>query len=122
MYRNLLAFLFLSLSFARGISASKSKPEKDDHIDDSLIAFQVFDTDGSGTISPLELRNALRAFGYPQTLMETKALLDYGDINGNNVFEKNEYDRMLKQFGITNSHVLATQQADATNNVSRPKP
>jgi len=103
MYRGLLAFLFVSLALVRATPASNSEPEKDDQIDDSLIAFQVFDTDSSGTISPLELRNALRAFGYPQTLVETKALLDYGDINGNNVFEKNEYDRMLKQFGITNN-------------------
>ena len=42
----------------------------------SEVAFLVFDLNEDNVITPLELRTSLRAFGYPQSLKETKALLD----------------------------------------------
>eukprot|EP00943_MAST-04B_sp_MAST-4B-sp1_P006621 g6621.t1 len=66
----------------------------------SEIAFAVFDANDDKKISPLELRTALRAFGYPQSLAETKALLDNFDTNMNYNFERSEFFEMMKTMGL----------------------
>ena len=53
----------------------------------------------------MELRDALRAFGYPQSLKETKALLDNFDTNENYVFERDEFFYMLKTMGFVSPQV-----------------
>lgn len=66
----------------------------------SEIAFAVFDANDDNQISPLELRTALRAFGYPQSLTETKALLDNFDTNMNYNFERSEFFEMMRTMGL----------------------
>ena len=56
----------------------------------------------------MELRDALRAFGYPQSLKETKALLDNFDTNENYVFERDEFFYMLKTMGLKENEDLKT--------------
>jgi|TARA_B110000003_G_C16575346_1_gene505925 Ca2+-binding EF-hand superfamily protein len=68
--------------------------------DEAKNVFQIIDANGDGKISPLELRSFLRAMGSPQTLWETRVLLDYGDTNGNGQFDEDEYRKLLKGFGV----------------------
>ena len=74
----------------------------------SEVAFLVFDLNEDNVITPLELRTSLRAFGYPQSLKETKALLDNFDINLNYKFERSEFFEMLKTVGLEKNEDLKT--------------
>ena len=74
----------------------------------SEVAFLIFDANDDGKISPLELRSALRAFGYPLLLTETKALLDNFDTNMNYVFERSEFFYMLKTMGLKENENVKT--------------
>lgn len=74
----------------------------------SEVAFLVFDLNDDNIITPLELRTSLRAFGYPQSLKETKALLDNFDINLNYKFERSEFFEMLKTVGLDKNEDLKT--------------
>ena len=74
----------------------------------SEVAFLVFDLNEDNVITPLELRTSLRAFGYPQSLKETKALLDNFDVNLNYKFERSEFFEMLKTVGLEKNEDLKT--------------
>ena len=74
----------------------------------SEVAFLVFVANDDNKITPMELRDALRAFGYPQSLKETKALLDNFDTNENYVFERDEFFYMLKTMGLKENEDLKT--------------
>ena len=74
----------------------------------SEVAFLVFDLNEDNIITPLELRTSLRAFGYPQSLKETKALLDNFDVNLNYKFERSEFFEMLKTVGLEKNEDLKT--------------
>ena len=53
--------------------------------------FQIFDTDGNGTICEQELGIVLRALGQSPTDEEVKELLGEADQNENGVIEFNEF-------------------------------
>ena len=93
----MVAKLFAVLSFW-SVSILAGRPFSG--VDDANIAFSVIDADNNGKISALELRYFLRSMGSPQTLWETRVLLDYGDSNGDGQFEEIEYRQLLKGFGI----------------------
>eukprot|EP00092_Neocalanus_flemingeri_P004647 GFUD01005010.1.p1 GENE.GFUD01005010.1~~GFUD01005010.1.p1 ORF type:complete len:152 (-),score=59.50 GFUD01005010.1:291-746(-) len=60
-------------------------------------AFDEFDTDGSGTISPEELLGVLRAMGQNPTEDELLNLVMEVDIDGNGTIEFDEFLSMMKQ-------------------------
>merc|ERR1711915_696543 len=60
-------------------------------------AFDEFDTDGSGTISPEELLGVLRAMGQNPTEDELLNLVMEVDIDGNGTIEFEEFLNMMKK-------------------------
>merc|ERR1711892_1372787 len=60
-------------------------------------AFDEFDTDGSGTISPEELLGVLRAMGQNPTEDELLNLVMEVDIDGNGTIEFEEFLSMMKK-------------------------
>merc|ERR1712243_330340 len=60
-------------------------------------AFDEFDTDGSGTISPEELLGVMRAMGQNPTEDELLNLVLEVDIDGNGTIEFEEFLNMMKQ-------------------------
>merc|ERR1712128_236300 len=60
-------------------------------------AFDEFDTDGSGTISPEELLGVMRAMGQNPTEDELLNLVLEVDIDGNGTIEFDEFLSMMKQ-------------------------
>merc|ERR1712198_229406 len=60
-------------------------------------AFDEFDTDGSGTISPEELLGVMRAMGQNPTEDELLNLVLEVDIDGNGTIEFGEFLNMMKQ-------------------------
>merc|ERR1712179_184719 len=60
-------------------------------------AFDEFDTDGSGTISPEELLGVMRAMGQNPTEDELLNLVLEVDIDGNGTIEFEEFLSMMKQ-------------------------
>ena len=68
--------------------------------EDLKTVFPIIDADGDDKISPLELRTFLRAMGFPQTLWETRVLLDYGDTNGDGKFDEAEYRKLMQGFTV----------------------
>merc|ERR1712227_845113 len=77
-------------------------------------AFELFDTDGSGSIDANELKTAMRALGFTPTKDEIAKMLKDLDVDGNGSVEFNEFldlmsgkmagsnpkDEVLKTFNI----------------------
>ncbi|TLD27264.1 hypothetical protein PspLS_04927 [Pyricularia sp. CBS 133598] len=60
-----------------------------------LAAFKVFDSDGSGSISPEELRHALRPLGY--TPAEIDEMIAHADLDGNGSIDYQEFVELMSQ-------------------------
>lgn len=64
------------------IMATPSKPLGDSK-DELVSAFQVFDKDGSGSVSPSELRSVLISLGQKHTDEEIDEMVKHADLDGN---------------------------------------
>merc|ERR1712004_547248 len=60
-------------------------------------AFDLFDTDGSGTIDQKELKVAMRALGFESKRDEIKKMIADVDQNGSGVIEYSEFLEMMTQ-------------------------
>ena len=62
--------------------ASPARPVGDSK-DELVAAFQVFDKDGSGSVSPSELRSVLISLGQKHTDEEIDEMVKHADLDGN---------------------------------------
>ena len=77
------------------IPGSKNKGLSEEQINEFKEVFKLFDTDGSGAISHIELGNVLRQLGQNPTDQELKNLVEEVDIDGSGQIEFNEFVQMM---------------------------
>merc|ERR1719453_858316 len=58
-------------------------------------AFELFDTDGSGSIDANELKTAMRALGFQPKTEEIKRMLTDLDVDGNGTVEYEEFEGLM---------------------------
>merc|ERR1711918_215653 len=58
-------------------------------------AFELFDTDGSGSIDANELKTAMRALGFQPKSEEIKRMLNDLDVDGNGTVEYDEFEGLM---------------------------
>ena len=96
------------------ISKKSAPPElTDDQKQEIREAFDLFDTDGSGTIDAKELKVAMRALGFEPSKEEIRKLISQIDVDGSGTVDFNEFLVMMttkmgewvgKGFCIESSH------------------
>lgn len=64
-------------------------------LEDLKCAFRMFDKDGNGTISPLELRHVLTSLREPCTLSDCEAMIRTFDSNGDGLINFDEFTAMM---------------------------
>merc|ERR1711934_307121 len=69
----------------------------DQRVRECKEAFDLFDTDGSGTIDQKELKVAMRALGFESKRDEIKKMIADVDQNGSGVIEYTEFLDMMTQ-------------------------
>lgn len=67
----------------RALNPNSQKPDTKKEQRELLQAFKVFDRDGSGSISPEELRQALRQLGEFFSEEEINDMISHADLDGN---------------------------------------
>jgi len=77
------------------LMASKKSDEKEDPDRELKDAFEVFDTDGNGTISKSELKQLMSNLGQNLTDEELNAMMDEADTDGNGEIDFNEFKHMM---------------------------
>ncbi|KAJ3802077.1 calmodulin-like protein [Lentinula aff. detonsa] len=71
---------------------------------DQLEAFSLFDKDGDGTITTLELGTVMRSLGQNPTDAELQDMINEVDVDGNGTIDFNEFLAMMeKKFKDTDS-------------------
>merc|ERR1712038_2065192 len=84
-----------SLSRKRG-NRNKAKTElTDEQKEEIREAFDLFDTDGSGTIDAKELKVAMRALGFEPKKEEIKKMIADIDKDGSGTIDFNEFLEMM---------------------------
>merc|ERR1712038_2181929 len=84
-----------SLSRKRG-NRNKAKTElTDEQKEEIREAFDLFDTDGSGTIDAKELKVAMRALGFEPKKEEIKKMISDIDKDGTGTIDFNEFLQMM---------------------------
>merc|ERR1712054_388749 len=83
-----------------GINMSRRSPAKpkgltDDQIQEIREAFDLFDTDGSGTIDAKELKVAMRALGLDAKKDEIRRMINDIDKDGSGTIDFNEFLNMM---------------------------
>merc|ERR1711924_393143 len=58
-------------------------------------AFELFDTDGSGSIDAMELKTAMRALGFAPKKDEIARMLSDLDVDGNGTVEYTEFEGLM---------------------------
>ncbi|KAH6674060.1 calmodulin [Plectosphaerella plurivora] len=76
------------------IMASPSRPLGDSK-DELVSAFQVFDKDGSGSVSPSELRSVLISLGQKHTDEEIDEMVKHADLDGNGSIDYQEFVQLM---------------------------
>merc|ERR1712118_580856 len=76
---------------------AKPKGLTDDQIQEIREAFDLFDTDGSGTIDAKELKVAMRALGFEPKKEEIRKMINDIDKDGNGAIDFNEFLGMMTQ-------------------------
>merc|ERR1712010_273423 len=76
-------------------SPAKPKGLTDDQIQEIREAFDLFDTDGSGTIDAKELKVAMRALGIEPKKEEIKKMISDIDKDGSGTIDFNEFLEMM---------------------------
>merc|ERR1712178_28387 len=76
---------------------AKAKPKglTDDQIQEIREAFDLFDTDGSGTIDAKELKVAMRALGLDAKKDEIRRMINDIDKDGSGTIDFNEFLNMM---------------------------
>ena len=75
----------------------KARDITDEQKQEIKEAFDLFDTDGSGTIDQKELKVAMRALGFESKRDEIKKMIADVDQNGSGVIEYSEFLEMMTQ-------------------------
>jgi centrin-1 len=84
---------------------SKKPKFSDEQIEEIREAFNLFDTDGSGSIDYKELRNAMRALGFDTKKEEMQKIIDEIDADGSGEIEFPEFMQMMTgKMGAVESH------------------
>merc|ERR1711908_228623 len=78
-------------------SPAKPKGLTDDQIQEIREAFDLFDTDGSGTIDAKELKVAMRALGFEPKKEEIRKMIADADRDGSGVIDFPEFLDMMTQ-------------------------
>merc|ERR1711871_1403741 len=76
-------------------SPAKPKGLTDDQIQEIREAFDLFDTDGSGTIDAKELKVAMRALGLDAKKDEIRRMINDIDKDGSGTIDFNEFLNMM---------------------------
>merc|ERR1712046_493343 len=76
---------------------AKPKGLTDDQIQEIREAFDLFDTDGSGTIDAKELKVAMRALGFEPKKEEIRKMIADADRDGSGVIDFPEFLDMMTQ-------------------------
>ena len=80
----------------RGKGARSAKPElTEEQKQEIREAFDLFDTDGSGTIDAKELKVAMRALGFEPKKEEIKKMISDIDSDGSGTIDFNEFLEMM---------------------------
>merc|ERR1712227_347565 len=74
---------------------AKQKGLTDDQIQEIREAFDLFDTDGSGTIDAKELKVAMRALGLDAKKDEIRRMINDIDKDGSGTIDFNEFLNMM---------------------------
>merc|ERR1712154_354392 len=88
-------------------------------------AFKVFDKDGSGNISPAELKHIMLGLGEQLTDAELDEIVRQADVNGDGVLDYQEFveTNLLSQYRRLSSHLsfgtVAELQVGAVNATHR---
>jgi calmodulin len=67
----------------------------DDKIEELHSAFEIFDKDGDGKITFVELQDILKKFGYKENDENLKQILDQVDTNGNGEVEFKDFLELM---------------------------
>ena len=83
--------------------ASKGKAKKpglsEEQIEEIREAFNLFDTDHSGSIDYRELKAAMRALGFEVKKEELQDMIDQADRDGDGEINPDEFYRIMKKRG-----------------------
>ncbi len=77
------------------ILMSSNKPSKEDPDRELRDAFKVFDSDGSGSISRIEMKKLLKRLGQNLSDAELDAMMDEVDTDGNGEIDFEEFKSMM---------------------------
>ncbi|KLU81384.1 hypothetical protein MAPG_00474 [Magnaporthiopsis poae ATCC 64411] len=79
----------------RALNPNSQKPDMKKEQRELLQAFKVFDQDGSGSISPEELRQALRQLGDFYSDEEINDMISHADLDGNGSIDYQEFVQLM---------------------------
>merc|ERR1712182_51385 len=92
---------------------AKPKGLTDDQIQEIREAFDLFDTDGSGTIDAKELKVAMRALGLDAKKDEIRRMINDIDKDGSGTIDFNEFlNMMTARMGDRDSREEMIDEAD----------
>lgn len=74
--------------------ATPARPVGDSK-DELVAAFQVFDKDGSGSVSPSELRSVLISLGQKHSDEEIDEMVRHADLDGNGSIDYQEFVQLM---------------------------
>ena len=97
MYSSCLAFSFCCTKFYYLHCAGKQKELTEEQKQEIKEAFDLFDTDGSGSIDAKELKVAMRALGFEPKKEEIQKMIADVDDDGSGSIEFDEFLKMMTQ-------------------------